>query len=182
MGTDGAIHISYGGTLIGCSPAKKFYEALKSAARVQIHDGQLTLLDDGGRELARFSRPTAKTLPTGPIAEVRAIADGIEAAGIGCDYPSFEAGPWNNTPGNPTVQQLSCNVGDDTVAISLFADHTALIQSREFVRQASCFVAHRQASNLTYIEGNNWIVFPEREATADRIVVAIGGALRKLDC
>jgi heat shock protein HslJ len=55
IGSRGAFHMSIGGTLVGCAPADKFWKTIETAARVEINEDQLTLLDAGGRDLARFS-------------------------------------------------------------------------------------------------------------------------------
>jgi hypothetical protein len=122
-----------------------------------------------------------RPLPEGPIGHAIAIAEAINASGLGCATADLETGPSNGTPGNPAIEQVSCTVGDDTIAVSLFADHAALLSASSFISQASCFGASQKAK-VPYVRGTNWIVFPERAATARRIAGAIGADASTIVC
>ncbi len=121
-------------------------------------------------------------ISAGPIAHAIEVAAGIKAAGMGCDTAAIETTPLNNTPGNPTKEQVSCLIGDDNVVISLYANHTALVSGFPMLRGGSCFIAAKQATNLTYAEGDNWIVFPEQAETAGRMAEPLHGTLRTISC
>jgi hypothetical protein len=130
-----------------------------------------------------FSSSAANNGPlsSGRVAHAITISNAIAATGIGCSDASLETNLlYSGT--NPIKEQSSCTIGDDTVAISLFADHDALVGGHAELRQGSCYVAARQTTNLTYVEGDNWIVFPEQEETARRIAASIQGTLRTIHC
>ena len=93
------------------------------------------------------------------------MAEGITATGAGCDIATMEIGPQNETLGNPTKEQVSCSVGGDEVTVNLFDDHAKLQSSMSFIRAGECFVR----GNMTFVVGDNWIVYPERAATAKRL-------------
>jgi hypothetical protein len=123
-----------------------------------------------------------KPLPSGELVHAVEIAQAIKADGLGCDEASIETGLDDATAGHPATEQLSCDVGDDTVEIGRFGDHAALLAAKPAVHASTCYVVTRQQSNATYVEGENWIVFPEQTATARRIAHAIGGALVTEHC
>jgi hypothetical protein len=123
-----------------------------------------------------------RPLPAGGVTHAIQIAEAMRAAGIGCETAEVEPGPPATTPVDPK-EEVSCDVGDDTVAIRMFADHAALVAATgTTLRQGICFVAKNQATNLTYAEGDNWIVFPQQKATAARISAALHAALETVRC
>ncbi len=124
----------------------------------------------------------AQPLAAGQIAHAIEVAAGIKAAGMGCDTASIETTPLNNTPGNPSKEQVTCLIGDDNVVISLYANHDALVDGLPILRQGSCFIAAKQATNLTYVEGDNWIAFPERAETVRGMAEFLHGTLRTIHC
>jgi hypothetical protein len=111
----------------------------------------------------------ARPIPSGRLDHAITVAEGIKATGVGCNVATFESGPQNNTVGNPSKEQVSCSIGEDTIAISLFNDHAKLVSSMSFIRTSRCFVAANQATNTTYVVGDNWIVFPQHAATAKHL-------------
>jgi hypothetical protein len=124
----------------------------------------------------------AKPLPSGMVASALDIAAGIKAAGIGCEDASLVGAAFPDDPRNPTKEQVSCDIGDDNVDINLFADHDALGAALPMVQTMGCTSASRQDTNLSYVEGDNWIVFSEHRATAEQIAEALDAALRTISC
>jgi hypothetical protein len=164
-----------------------------SGSKVAAPSKSTTIVDLGSRSTVPFTivgggTPVPTTivqpheLPAGPIAHAIEVAAAIKAAGLGCDTASIETTPLKNTPGNTTKEQVSCLIADDNVAISLYADHNALVNGLPMLRQASCFIAAKQATNQTYVQGNNWIVFPEQAETVGRMAEPIHGTLRTIHC
>src|SRR4051794_11385705 len=123
----------------------------------------------------------AKPLPSGTVASALDVAAAIKAAGIGCEEASLDSAGMPDDPNNPTKEQASCEIGDDSIAFSLFADGDSLEKASPMVHAISCTAAAHQATNLTYVEGSNWIVYPEHKATAERVAQAIG-TLRTITC
>jgi hypothetical protein len=123
-----------------------------------------------------------RPLPSGTIAHAIDVAEGIRATGLGCTNADLEIGPFNGTPGSPYKEQASCNIGDDIVTITLFVDHASLVSGASFIRQEVCFSAAHQKTNLTYVNGDNWIVFPERAATARELAFFLPAELVTLHC
>jgi len=124
----------------------------------------------------------AKPLAPGPVAHVVDIAGAIKATGLGCDTAAVSTGPRNNTPVQPAKEQGSCDIGDDGVAITLFADQDMLARGVSLLRQGACFVNATHPGNLTYVEGDNWIAFPQRTENARRIGEALHATLRTIRC
>jgi hypothetical protein len=124
----------------------------------------------------------AKPLASGPVAHALEIAGAIKAAGLGCNTAALETGPWSNTHADPAKEQASCDIGDDIVSISLFADHDALTRGFSLMRQGACFVNATHPGNLTYVEGNNWVVFPQKTATAHVLGEALHATLQTIHC
>ncbi len=137
----------------------------------------------GGNAVAAPSTVLVPTpLPSGQVAHAVEIAQAIKAGGLGCGEASIESGLDNASGGNPRTEQVSCDIGDDTVEISRFGDQADLLAAKPAVHAATCYGATRQHSNATYVQGENWIVFPEQAATARRIARAIGGTLVTEHC
>jgi hypothetical protein len=130
--------------------------------------------------------PTTVVLPKplhpGEVAHALEIAQAIKAGGLGCSEASIETGLDSGSAGNPQTEQVSCDIDGDTVEISRYVDHSGLLAAKPAVHTATCYVATRQRSNRTYVQGENWIAFPEQADTARRIARAIGGSLVTEHC
>jgi hypothetical protein len=112
-------------------------------------------------------------LADGSIDDAITVAEGLRANDLGCEVASVDE----------ATEQVSCLIGDDLVSISRFADHAALVASEPMIRGAACFLAaDKENVNLTYVEGDNWIVYPQQEATAHAIARALEARLRVIDC
>ncbi len=106
------------------------------------------------------------------------IAAKIKAAGLGCADATNDPGPHPDS-----LEASSCTIGDDDLAITLWADHAALLRAVPLGGQGICFVAKSNpGENLTYVEGVNWIAFPQQAANARKIAAATSGVLRTIDC
>jgi hypothetical protein len=140
--------------------------------------------DGAASEPSSSTTSTTTALPAA-AAHVLDVAAQIEASGIGCSDATDDTGPQHGTPGNPASEQASCTIGDDLIVISLFLDRDALEAAKPMLHEGSCFVAEnpeQQEANLAYVEGENWIVYPQAETTARQVADAIHGTLRTIDC
>jgi hypothetical protein len=132
-----------------------------------------------GSGTSNSSAPTSSTTaPQAPAEHALDIAAKINAAGAGCADAANDAGPPTDA-----AETASCTIGDDDVAITLFADHDALVRSLPFVRHGACFVAKTKPDeNLSYVEGVNWIVAPQLAANTNKVATATGGSVVKINC
>lgn len=150
----------------------------------------------GGRSthnVARSDATTASAHAAKPglrsVAHAMVVAKAISAAHAGCDDPTSETGPDAGTATNPVTEQVTCVIGDDNIVISLFRDHASMVSAGlPYLHQGDCYMQSHQSPdtayppNWTYVAGDNWIVYPEKKATADAVASAIGGSLRTDDC
>jgi hypothetical protein len=121
---------------------------------------------------------SSSTAPQGTAAHVVDIAARILAAGVGCTDAADDPAP------HPEAKETaSCTIGGDEVAITLFADHNTLIGNLPLLRQGECFVAKTKPDeNLSYVQGPNWIVFPQVLADTNKVADATGGSVVKIAC
>jgi len=127
----------------------------------------------------------ARALASGPVAHATDIAAGIAAAGLGCKNASLDSevpNAQNDTVGNPAKESVSCDIGEDITTITLYDDHAKLESSMSFIRQSTCYTHKQQPTNLSYAAGDNWIVFPQEKATAQRVASALRASLESVTC
>lgn len=129
----------------------------------------------------------ARCLPTGDVGHAIQVAEAIKASGLGCDTADLVSVSARklgvpDTPGLPKSDVVDCEIGDDDITITLYADHATLLSALPMVRQGVCFVNATQPGNLTYAQGNNWIVFPERAATAVRLAPSLHSSVQTVHC
>ena len=125
---------------------------------------------------------SAKRLTSGTVDSALDVAAGIKSGGIGCNEASLDTAGVSPPPDSLTKEGVSCDVGDDAVAITLFTNHDALDASLRKTHGNICAAASEGHVNLTYVEGDNWIAFPGRKATAEKVAGAVDGTLRTIDC
>lgn len=125
----------------------------------------------------------------GAVAHAMVVAEAIKASHIGCDDPTQAPVPRAGTAANPVTEIATCDIGDDSVVITLFRDHRSMVTlGLPYMHQATCYVHGHQSPNtsyppnLTYVEGENWIFFPEKQSTAEKVATAVGGSLRTVSC
>jgi hypothetical protein len=124
------------------------------------------------------------------VTHAMVVAVAIKAARIGCDHPMPGVVPQAGSFASGAItEQVDCVIGDDNIVISLFRDQHAMTSvGLSFLRQAQCFLdSHGSPDtsyppNVTYVAGENWIVFPESKSTAETVATAIGGSLRTSKC
>jgi len=134
-----------------------------------------------------FANTTKQGL--GAVAHAMVVAQAIKTSHIGCDDPTQEPVPRAGTAVNPVTEHVTCDIDDDSVVITLFRDHQSMVSlGLPYVHQATCYMQGHQSPNtfsppnLTYVEGENWIVFPENESTAEKVATVVGGSLRTDTC
>ena len=122
--------------------------------------------------------PLPTTAPQSPAEHALDIAAKIKAAGVGCADAANDPGP------HPDAKEAaSCTIGDDDVAITLFADHDTMVRNLPLFRRGVCFVAKTNPpQNLSYVEGVNWIVAPQLAVNTNKVATATGGSVVKIDC
>jgi hypothetical protein len=106
-------------------------------------------------------------LPSGHVADVLQVAEAIRASGVGCDTASLDkptATP--EVPGGQLIEKVSCDVRDDTVAVTLSLAPTIDLS---LLRMGACFVNKTHPGNLSYVKGTNWIAASEQATTAHLI-------------
>ncbi len=119
-------------------------------------------------------------LPNGHVAHALQVAEAIRASGVGCDTASLDkpkATP--EIPGGQLLEQVSCDVGDESVAITLSLSPTIDLS---LMRTGACFVNKARPGNLTYVKGTNWIAAPERAATAHLIGDRLHASVETFHC
>jgi hypothetical protein len=119
-------------------------------------------------------------LPTGHIAHALQVAEAIRASGVGCATASLErphATP--EVPGGQLLEQVSCEVRDDTVAVTLSPAPTIDLS---LAHMGACFVNKSHPGNLSYVKGTNWIAAPEQTTTARLIASRLHLAVETFRC
>jgi hypothetical protein len=126
-----------------------------------------------------------RCLPDGHVSHALQVAEAIKASGLGCDTASLDSSVVKTppSPANPT-EEVSCDIGDDSISISLWTDHDGLARAIPYLRQGQCYVeAHNPTDQgQTYVEGDNWIAYPQYTTTADRLRTALGGTEQTNHC
>jgi hypothetical protein len=169
------------GTTFASEEAEACYEILAQGGTVDECQELPGISFEGGVPV-----PTTivepKPLESGAVARALDVAAAIKAAGIGCDEASIDTVPQRGTRANPVTDQTSCSIRDDTVTVSLFPDAAAMRAADEYLRTGACYVAEQQDGNLTYVEGEHWIVFPEYATTASRLADVLPVEIRTIEC
>jgi hypothetical protein len=127
---------------------------------------------------------TAKALPRGDIEQAIEVAQAIKASGLGCDRASLD---WQGIPPEqrpPDLpDQVSCDVGGNTLAITRFEDHDLWSDNPAALKNEVC--ASSPPAVVRYVAGTNWVVFPgtpDSGDTARRLAEVLPGELRTIRC
>jgi len=124
-----------------------------------------------------------RPLPAGRVRHALAVAEAINAAGLGCRQAAIEPRlPLAGRSSTDPLEKVDCNVGDDSIAISLFESRAALVASLAVLRRGACFVARSQPTNLTYVTHDDWIVYPQHRATARALGERLGATVTTIRC
>jgi hypothetical protein len=121
-----------------------------------------------------------RCLPAGHITDALQVAAAIRAAGLGCETVDLDhPKPVPEIPGRQLIEQVSCDVGDETVTITLTPEP---ILDLTLMRAGVCFVNKTHPGNLTYVDGTNWNAFPETAATALLLADRLHEPTRSVHC
>jgi hypothetical protein len=180
-------HTKTGGkkaTTVGTSAPACLVHSPTTSTTADLGYTSFTFSDTGGTPVpTTVVKPHC--LPVGPVVHALQLAEAINASSLGCETASLDSSVIKTPPTSASPkEQVSCDIGDDSITISLWADHNGLARAIPYVRQGHCYVETHNPSNQgrTYVEGDNWIVYPQYTATAHRLGTALRATEQTIHC